>query len=201
MNTSSHILMGKFLSEYVETHYKIHLERKSFLLGNVLPDYCPSFLIRPHYLKNNAVHVRHILRLLLSRHSSVCNDKRSSRLLGILCHFYADFFCYAHSDCFPGNLSEHIAYENRLHRYFTKNMEQLSSIRFMAQAAPAKGADGIYRQFESLHSGYLVSHLSFGNDLLYAMTACIDLIVLPSGCATAEEGQAEPCRFDNLKAV
>ena len=192
--------MGRFLSEYVERHYDIRLDRKSFLLGNVLPDYCPSFLVRPHYLKNNAVHVQNILRLLLSRRSSARNDKRRSRLLGILCHFYADFFCYAHSESFPGGLSEHIAYENGLHHYFTEHLGQLSFIRFTAQAASVTEADGVYRQFETLHSGYLVSHLSFGNDLMYAMMACIDLIVSTSGAA-AEEKAADPYRFDHLEAV
>lgn len=201
MNTSSHILMGKFLSQYVETHYKIRLERKSFILGNILPDYCPSFLIRPHYLKNNAVHVQNILRLVLSRRSSASDDKRYSRLLGILCHFYADFFCYAHSERFPGGLPDHIAYESRLHRYFTENLEQLCFIRFTSQAPPAAEADAIYRQFETLHSSYLLSHLSFGNDLMYAMMACIDLIVLTSGSAAAEAEQADPYHFDNLEAV
>lgn len=192
--------MGRFLSEYVERHYKIQLERKSFILGNVLPDYCPSFLLRPHYLKNNAVHVQNILRLLLSRRSSARNDKRCSRLLGILCHFYADFFCYAHSERFPGNLTEHIAYESRLYRYFAENLEQLAFIRFTAQAAPAAEADGIYRRFEALHSSYLLSHLSFGNDLMYAMMACVDLIVLTSGAAATEE-ETDPYHFDNLEAV
>jgi hypothetical protein len=200
MNTSSHILMGRFLSEYVETHYKIRLERKSFILGNILPDYCPSFLIRPHFLKNNAVHVQNILRLLLSRRSSACYDKRYSRLLGIICHFYADFFCYAHSDCFSGSLSEHIAYENTLQRYFEKNLEQLSFIRFMTQMTPVTETGGLYRQFETLHAGYLLSHVSPGNDLTYAMMACIDFIVLISGAATAEE-QTDSCRFDHLEAV
>lgn len=200
MNTSSHILMGKFLYQYVEAHYKIRLERKSYLLGNVLPDYCPSFLIRPHYLKNNAVHVQHIIRLLLSRHSTAYNDKRYSRLLGIVCHFYADFFCYAHRDSFPGGLPEHIAYESRLNRYFEENLEQLASIRFIAQAAPVAKADEIYRKFENLHSSYLLSHLSFGSDLLFAMTACIDLIVLTSGYAAAKE-RTDSYRFDNLEAV
>ena len=201
MNTPSHILMGKFLYQYVESHYKIRLERKSYLLGNVLPDYCPSFLLRPHYLKNNAVHVRHIIRLLLSRHLSAYNDKRYSRLVGIVCHFYADFFCCAHRDSFAGGLPGHIAYENRLQRYFEENLDRLGSIRFVAQTAPAAQADEIYRQFEDLHNSYLLSHSSFGNDLLFTMTACIDFIVLTSGCAAAGEDRADPCRLDHLEAV
>ncbi len=196
MNTSSHILMGRFLWEYAEQHYRIRLERKSYLLGNVLPDYCPSFLIRPHYLKNNAGYVQSVIRLLVSRHPSGYYDKKDSHLLGVLCHFYADFFCCAHSEDFTGGLSEHIAYESRLHRYFVENLDQFGSIRFIAQSVPSAGADEIYRQFEALHSSYLLSHPSFGNDILYTMMACMDLIVLT--CGSAEKKQAA-CR--DLEAV
>lgn len=196
MNTSSHILMGRFLWEYAEQHYRIRLERKSYLLGNVLPDYCPSFLIRPHYLKNNAGYVQSVIRLLVSRHPSGYHDKKDSHLLGVLCHFYADFFCCAHSEDFTGGLSEHIAYESRLHRYFVENLDQFGSIRFIAQSVPSAGADEIYRQFEALHSSYLLSHPSFGNDILYTMMACMDLIVLT--CGSAEKKQAA-CR--DLEAV
>ena len=192
--------MGKFLHQYVDSHYRIRLERRSYILGNILPDYCPSFLLRPHYLRNNAVHVQHIIRLLLSRSSSSYNDKRSSRLLGIVCHFYADFFCYAHGDSFPGGLSEHIAYENRLCRYFEENLEQFGSIRFIAQAMPVRQADDIYRQFEDLYYSYLLSNSSLGNDLLYAMTACVNFIVLISGY-TSDKEQTDPGHFHNMEAV
>lgn len=201
MNTSSHILMGRFLQQYAEQHYKIRLERKSFVVGNVLPDYCPSFLIRPHYLKNNAAYVHNTIRLLLSRRPSTYADKKDSHLLGVLCHFYADFFCYVHNDDFTGGLSEHIAYESRLHRYFEEHLGQFGSLRIIAQSAPAIRADDVYRQFETLHASYLLSRPSFGNDLLYAMMACIDLMVLTCGSAAAEKERMLSCQFDNLEAV
>ena len=196
MNTSSHILMGRFLYQYVAANYRIRLERNNYLLGNVMPDYCPSFLLRPHYLKNNAVHVQKIIRFLLSEHPSACHGTRASRLLGILCHFYADFFCYAHSDSFPAGLPEHIAYENRLNRYFAENLERLRSVRLIATSVPAADADSVYRQFETLHASYLKSHVSFGNDLLYAMTACTDLIVLISRATAAAGCEEDPYPFD-----
>ena len=201
MNTSSHILMGRFLQQYLDQHYKIRLERKSFIVGNVLPDYCPTFLIRPHYLKNNAVFVCNTIRLLLSRRPSTYVEKKDSHLLGVLCHFYADFFCYVHNEDFTGGLPEHMAYESRLHRYFEEHLEQFSALRIITQAAPAARADDVYRQFETLHSGYLLSRPSFGNDLLYAMTACIDLMVMTCGSAETEQEWAVLCQLDNLKAV
>ncbi len=197
MNTSSHILMGGFLQQYMGDHYGIRLDRRSYILGNVMPDYCPSFLLRPHYLRNNAAHVRSILRILLARRPSAFDDKRYSRLLGILCHFYADFFCHAHSDSFEGNLSDHIAYEKKLHRYFEENLERFRSLRFIAQPQPVGGAEGVYGQFEALHSCYLLSRTSLGNDLLFTMTACVELIVLAAECTAP----AAAYHFDNLAAV
>ena len=199
MNTSSHVLMGKFLYRYVEEHDGIRLDRRSFLLGNILPDYCPSFLIRPHFLKNHAAHVQKMIRFLLSQPVPAFDDKKYSRLLGVLCHFYADFFCCAHRESFAGGLPEHIAYETKLHRYFTENLEQLESIRFITQFRSAEQAGGLYRQFEALHSSYLLSHSSFGNDLLFAMTACIDLIVLTCGSAAKRRTGAR--RFGGMEAI
>jgi hypothetical protein len=48
-DTYSHILMGRVLCGYLEKHCGIRLERKSFVLGNVLPDYVPSFLLKPQF--------------------------------------------------------------------------------------------------------------------------------------------------------
>ena len=200
MNKSSHILMGRFLYQYAERHYKIRLEPRSYILGNILPDYSPSFLIRPHFLKNNAAHVQNIIRLLLSRHPSAYNDKKYSRLLGVLCHFYADFFCHVHREDFTGSLSEHFAYEKKLNRYFMENLNRFGSLHFITQPVPVTRAEDIYRRFETLHSGYLLSHSSFGNDLMYAMIACIDLIVMITGY-TAESGLAGDRRFKDLEAV
>ena len=198
MNTWSHIVMGKFLCRYVEKHYDIRLDQKSFVLGNVLPDYCPSFITRPHYLENNTVYVQNILYHLVPPKAPARNDKKYSRLLGILCHFYADFFCYAHRGHAMKSLREHIRYEKRLHRYFVEKLKQICAVRFIAQPVPGAGAQGIYRRFERLHDSYLLSYPSYGNDLLYAMTACVDAVVSAAGAASA---QADFCRPGSRRAM
>lgn len=187
MNTASHILMGRFLCRYAEENYGIRLEETSFVLGNVLPDYSPSFLVRHHYLDRSGVHVQRMIRHLQARQTSAENDRRCSKLLGYICHFYADFFCYAHSDGFTGGFTEHMEYESGLHRYFQENRNRLGRVRFMEPAEPLPQGEDLYRRFESLHTTYLHSQVSYGNDLLYAMMACIDLIVLSSRCAEAGE--------------
>lgn len=199
MNTASHILMGRFLCRYAEENYGVHLEETSFVLGNVLPDYCPSFLVRHHYLDQSGVHVQRMIRHLEARQTSAENDRRCSLSLGIICHFYADFFCYAHSDRFTGSFSEHMEYESALHRYFQENRDRLGSVRFIAQASSRPQGENLYSRFEGLHDSYLQSQVSFGNDLLYAMMACIDLIVLSSGCAEEEDRSANA--LDHLEAI
>lgn len=187
MNTASHILMGRFLCRYAEENYGVRLEETSFVLGNVLPDYSPSFFLRHHYLDRSGVHVQRMIRHLQARQTSAENDRRCSMLLGLICHFYADFFCYAHSDSFTGGFTEHMEYESALHRYFQENRNRLGEVRFMEPAGPLPQGENLYGRFEDLHETYLRSHISYGNDLLYAMMACIDLIVLSSRSAAAEE--------------
>ncbi len=197
MNRPSHILMGCFLQQYMEDHYGIHLNRNSFILGNVMPDYFPSFLIRPHFLKKNASHVQRMIKVLLKRRRSSFCGRKYSRLLGILCHYYTDFFCYAHSDSFEGNLSDHIQYEKSLYLYFVENLKQFQTLHFIVQPESTFCAGDVYRQFETLHSCYLRSQTSFGNDLLFAMTGCVELIVMAAECTAPSEAY----HFENIAAV
>jgi hypothetical protein len=189
-------MMGRFLCRYVEKHYNIRLNRKSFILGNVLPDYCPSFITRPHYLKNNIGHVQNVLRHLVPQNAA-WNDKKYSRLLGVLCHFYADFFCYAHREHTMKNLRAHIEYEKSLHCYFIQKLRQISAVRFVVQLPETAQADGVYAQFEKLHAAYLLSSPSCGNDLLYAMTACVEALVW----AASARAQANLFRPGGMRAV
>ncbi len=183
MNTYSHILMGRVLCGYLEKHCGIRLERKSFVLGNVLPDYVPSFLLKPHFGKNNARHIQKTLRQIAKRKQG--EQKRTSRLLGILCHFYSDSLCYAHSEAFTGNIPEHMQYEKQLHAYFTEHLKEITACRFILPPCMDRNAAGLYRRFESIHRSYIAVQPAFANDLLYAMMACLDAIVSIAGHTAA----------------
>lgn len=177
MNTHSHILMGRLLCRYMERQFDICLDRKSFVLGNILPDYVPSFLLRPHFTKNNPSHIQRTIRLLTSN-DCLRNPKRTSRMLGVLCHFYCDSLCFAHNNAFTGSVSEHVKYEKRLHEYFVGNLRQTSALRFIIQPTPSIRASSLYRQYKRVHESYRLSRPTFANDILYSMMACIEAIVL-----------------------
>lgn len=183
MNTYSHILMGRMLCTYLEKHCGIRLERKSFVLGNVLPDYVPSFLLKPHFGENNVKHIQRTLRQLAKRRQG--EQKRTSRLLGILCHFYSDSLCYAHSMAFKGSIPEHMQYEKQLHAYFMEHLNEIAACRFVLPPCMDKRTTGLYRRFENIHQSYLAVQPAYANDLLYTMMACLDAIVSIAGHTAA----------------
>ncbi len=94
MNKASHIFLGKLLCERLKDQYGIFLNSESFLLGNILPDLSPKLLIKQHYLRNYRLYlIKKIQNILDDKQTSAVFGKRYSRNLGIICHYYADFFC------------------------------------------------------------------------------------------------------------
>ena len=178
MNTYSHILLGRILCSHMHTHYGIKLDRRSFVLGNVLPDYYPSFLLRPHFQKNNARYIQKTLRQLVSCRGVSPADKRMSRLLGILCHFYADTLCLAHNDDYTGTLADHYQYEKSLHSYFMEHSRQIGAYRFIIPSVGVVKTSNLYRQFRHVHARYLLAQRCYASDLMYAMMACVQSIAM-----------------------
>ncbi|MDR2049779.1 MAG: zinc dependent phospholipase C family protein [Treponema sp.] len=88
----------------------MNLRRFPFVLGNLVPDLCLSFIFRRHEYARSALSVRKIiLRLYEGRF-----DPRSvlfAYCMGIINHYVCDYFCYSHSPAFRGNLRDHIKYE------------------------------------------------------------------------------------------
>ncbi len=204
MKTASHVLIGRFVSDYVAAQSGIILDKQEFVHGSVLPDRRITFLTRPHFLKYNAGLVqRKIYRLLNAKAFNSAMNGRISRRLGILCHYYADFFCFAHSPRFKGGLAAHRAYEERLHAYLKAHISQFSQ----PAPAPAAGSGGetdakaVYASFSRLHDAWCNAGDSFGNDLAYAILACVEAVVMIAGALSAEKGKAQPCAPDALYAA
>lgn len=186
MKKSSHILMGKLLLDYTQSQCGVALNKRSFLLGNVLPDYLPTFLSRPHFLKNCEAHVQKLIEKLLDRYPTEDARerarKRYSRRLGMLCHFYTDFFCYAHSARFSGGLRLHRAYELGLREFFLQHFEALQARPMEVSTNPASD---IRAQFEDLQAAYLGAPGEYLHDIAYGFFACVQLIAAICGARAA----------------
>ncbi|HWR24501.1 MAG TPA: zinc dependent phospholipase C family protein [Feifaniaceae bacterium] len=182
MKKTSHLLMGRLLFEYLEQHFQVALSRRRFLLGNVLPDYLPSFLSRPHFLKYSTGHVKKLTRKLLLRFPLAFeSEKRRAKYvlrLGMLCHFYTDFFCHAHSPRFKEGPRRHAAYESTLALYFGDNYERIKELGVLAKAGECADAEEIFARFERLQQRYLKAEQAFLNDIVFGLYACVELIGL-----------------------
>ncbi len=182
MKKTSHLLMGRLLFEYAEQHFQVALDRRRFLLGNVLPDYLPSFLSRPHFLKYSTGHVKKLtqkllLRLPLRFESEKRRDKYALRL-GMLCHFYTDFFCHAHSPRFKEDPRNHTAYEVALAQYFKENYASIQELTILAKAEEGLNAEEIFARFERLQEKYLKAEQAFVQDIVFGFYACVELIIM-----------------------
>lgn len=197
MNTPSHILVGRFLCQYVKEKFGIRLEKQSFILGNVLPDFRPSFFLRPHYLENNISYVRNeIQNLLNTKQRTASIGKDFSKHIGIICHYYADFFCFAHIKIPHLNLVPHMKYESDLLRYIRDNPVLIKKADFTPEFSEKVSTDMICRQFDKLHVDYLQRAPSCSNDLTYCILACVEAIVLIAGLPEAE--MRANTKLDNL---
>jgi hypothetical protein len=121
-------------------------------------------------------------RLSALRYRTANFGMEYSKRLGIICHFYADFFCYAHTAKFTGGAYLHILYEWTLHRYLQEHPPVLKEADFTNGAEMRSGdVSGIQSRFTGLQRQYLKEPASFSSDIVYTLHACIDAIATVTG--------------------
>jgi len=76
-----------------------------FLLGNIFPDLCHSYLWCRHEHQHSRNYVHRKIEILKKR------PKLFAFHLGILAHYICDYFCYPHSSGYNEGLIRHIIYE------------------------------------------------------------------------------------------
>lgn len=192
MIKKTHRLIGEFLLKALQENHGIQLDKQSFLYGCILPDLNFSFIVRPHIPEKNAAQMeKRIDELLEHRLTSACFGKLFSRKLGVLCHFYADFFCSAHTRNFGNDVMAHVRYEKRMYDLLSDGRIALKDpgvARFPLEEADA---EPICRRFDRLYEAYLKTELSMENDLDHSVKFCMETLV--SITVAAATGQtAEP---------
>lgn len=179
MNKESHIMIGKILCERLRHDYGICLNKEAFLLGNVLPDFGINFLIKPHLFRNYRHQIKkRIQRLLNAQHSSAMIGKSCSVQLGVICHYYADFFCYVHNGGYSGDVASHVKYEKELCRYLSGMLpfsKEMTSVLFIPDEIDA---DTIFERLLSTYAAYLDAEPSPHNDVTVSIEACMEALVL-----------------------
>ena len=123
MSISTHLGISRGIMAVIERDLNIKLDTVGFMLGNIKPDIDSKLSSVPH-LKNTVMEfVSSEIKTLLSMEDKIKNrcTREFSERLGLITHYLLDFFCYAHSEYFKGNILKHCIYENKLSRYCRKN--------------------------------------------------------------------------------
>jgi hypothetical protein len=175
MNSMNHILIGTVVYEYIKDKYGIVLDKQSFLKGNTCPDHGISFL-RPH-------RVRYCNKMIQRKTARLCNSGfkiiggRASKRFGILCHYYADFFCCAHSPQFEGNLKAHVRYENELLHFMEDHYSFFREIDYIGDHSFAESAVEINERMRSLIKEKNIRQADYAMELIGAIQACVELVL------------------------
>lgn len=175
MNSLNHVLMGTIVYEYIRDKYGIVLDKKSFLKGNTRPDHSFAFL-RPHRLRFCAGAVRKKTIRLCRGHWGVVG-KKASKKIGILCHYYADFFCWAHNPHFGEGLRSHVRYEDELLRYMQEHYDAFRRMDYIPAVSAPEDALDINRRMHFLIQEQPIRRGDYATELFCAVQSCAELVL------------------------
>lgn len=192
MNTYSHALIGELLYNYLKNNYDIHLDFEEFIMGNIIPDIKNTCVIRPHFIRFSLKYIQREIemfshKLLKSRGIT----KEHSLKLGVICHYYTDFFCYAHNGGYKQRIKKHKKYEAGLNTYFANRLSTISMIDLMPDRDIKNSADEINERTARLHREYIMAPQSYENDIYYSLLACAGAIASLVRCCISNTVPAE----------
>ena len=189
MNSFAHLLIGKLLYTYLESDCGVTLHKESFFYGNILPDFTRRYKRQPHEAACWDAYLKDEIDALMEQHVPEQHFGRGySRRLGIICHFYADFFCHAHTDAFDGGSYTHLLYEWDQYRFLRRHFEEIRRTGVEATVQAGAESTAVYAGFERLHREYLNLIPSLHNDILYTLSACAGAVAM----ITAGSAQWQP---------
>lgn len=103
--------------------------------------------------------------------------KKASKKIGILCHYYADFFCWAHNPYFEEGLRGHVRYEDGLLRYMQENYETFRRFDYIPAVSVPKNAVDINRRMRFLIQEQPIRGGDYATELFCAVQSCAELVL------------------------
>lgn len=195
-------MVGEIVYEHLKEEHGIHLKKESFLKGNVIPDFSYYAIAHPHFMKLSLGFVQAEIESLSNTYmkSALVGSDYSYRL-GIVCHYYADFFCYAHSSNYKQIIVNHLKYENLLHEHFLKSFDSISKTDSLFSGDISRSPEEINSKMLLFHAQYSRLEPSYDNDLEYTLKACAETAVSLVFCSSMQEAIAGPLDICGEKAA
>ncbi len=171
MNILSHLRMARrLLAPYGGGQGGV--KSLAFLFGNIRPDIMGGFLVLPH---TPAARAQMINRKIEQCIADMQNGERggiyTNYRLGVICHFLADFFCYAHNDWADLTSKAHFMYEMRLNRALKQSDYEQDSIPL-----PVGDVSSIIQSIWQAHQEYSALNPDPLQDIEYTGDVCALLL-------------------------
>ncbi|SMB86705.1 Zinc dependent phospholipase C [Desulfonispora thiosulfatigenes DSM 11270] len=165
MLIQSHLFLSGKIKEVINVNEEGNLKSASFSMGSIIPDIHPDKRNLPHNITASLP--------FLVKKTEECikvgkgDNELSSKNLGIITHFLADYFCLAHNDE-NMNLWEHMLYEKKLHKALTSE-ELIPSDNFKI---PLRDIEEWVRE---KHNLYLNSTHTIEKDIFFIQEVCLNV--------------------------
>lgn len=166
MNLLSHLRIARHVLAPYRREQGL-ARRAAFFFGNVRPDIFGGFIVLPHTPAARArlVNLR-IARCIKELEEGMSGDLLTNYRLGIICHFIADFFCFAHNDWADLSTPQHFRYERMLNHYLKRRDLEGSTLPY------AYSAQEIIEALWLTHKEYSALSPEHTHDLDYTARMC-----------------------------
>lgn len=179
MNILMHMELSQTIRKAIEKELDVKIDRIRFIYGNIKPDLRPNLLNIPHYKDSAKEFVMGEIEKLASSQLQTSRkwSKDLSERMGVITHYLSDFFCYAHSEHFQGDLVRHLFYESHLWYYFQSHPLTVSYSRRIQSSEIRSSAEDIFNYLEDAHHRYLDlirdKHPPYKEDTVEAVRVCV----------------------------
>jgi hypothetical protein len=174
MNTNSHLMSAVVLYNYFDRSLNVKLNKAGFLLGCILPDYDFSFLAGMHTVENFWESVQEDIRKTAERKTgtNLRHDFHYSKRLGIIFHYFMDFFCFAHSNKFDQNVRNHLRYEKALEAYYLENYDLFGRMEYPGLDGMPGTVEEAIDFVDKLNHSFQTAPQDFSREIIFSLTAC-----------------------------
>lgn len=183
MRTVDHKVLAEYILSKTDNELLLHY-RNAFIIGSLEPDYNLFSYLRGsiknknlygHNISNSNDYINRTIENLMENGVASWYDAFQ---LGALIHYISDAFTHPHTTQFNESITQHVIYEEKLHRYLINSIK--CDCDFTNSSAEGNNASTIWTQSQEK---YLSTKPSIKKDCVFIISICskiTELILLAS---------------------
>lgn len=166
MDTLLHGKIGYILSKELIGDGYVEINIKSFVYGNVLPDFSLKYRMTKHTKKEDWNIALNIIDGLI--YSDEITNENISIKLGVLSHYLCDFFTFPHNEGFEKNIIYHECYEQLQRFLWWGKLLDIWNECNMEVQIDLNSKNDIINYIEDMHSIYVRNIGDKKRDLIFS---------------------------------